>query len=98
MELLYKNVLQLTEDIEICLERGGSDISPLLSRWQKAFSQLPGAIPHQDLAGCTERIIACQERCVRLAMEKKKELQIEMQETRNRKKLHQAYGKHAVLR
>ena len=97
MESLYKDVLQLTEKIEGLLENGDGDIAPLLNEWQKAFSRLPDDLPHQDLAVWAERIIACQERCVGLAMEKKKELQTEMQETRNRKRLHQADGKHAVL-
>ncbi len=98
MESSYKEVLCLTGQIESLLESGEGDIVSRFREFQKAFSRLPAAIPHQDLAVWVERIIACQERCVSLAMEKKKELQAEMQETRNRKRLHQAYGKHAVLR
>ena len=94
MKSLYKDVLQLTGKIESLLENGDGNIASLLNEWQKAFSRLPGGIPSQDAAVMAERIIACQERCVGLAMEKKKELQAEMQQTRNRKRLHKAYGKH----
>lgn len=94
MESLYKDVLQLTEEIEDLLEQGDCDIASHLRKWQEAFSRLPDAPPSQDAAVLAERIIACQKKCVGLAMEKKKELQAEMQETRNRKRLHQAYGKH----
>jgi hypothetical protein len=97
MESLYKDVLQLTEKIESLLEHGDGDIAPFLIKWQEAFSQLPGEISSQDVATVIERIIACQERCVGLALEKKKEIQSEMQETRNRKRLHQAYGKHVAV-
>jgi len=94
MESLYKDVLQLTEKIESRLENGDGDIASLLSEWQEAFSLLPDALPNKDVAVWAERIVACQEKCVGLAMKKKKDLQVEMQETRNSKRLHQAYGKH----
>ena len=96
MKSSYQNVLQLTEKIESTLEGGDVDIISLLGKWQEAFGRLPQKIPSHDMAIFAERIVACQERCMLLALKKKKEVLAELLVAKNKKRLHQAYGKHAV--
>jgi hypothetical protein len=99
MESLHKNILELTEKIE---QQLGTDFDletllALLGERRKIFSKLQEAPVNPDTEAIIRQILASEKKCVALAMEKKKELKADLQETRNRKRLHQTYGKSIAL-
>ena len=97
MTYTYKDILNLSEQMEQLLVSGQlEDLPHLLIERQKVFDMLDSD-PQIEDGVFIEEILACEERCKALAVEKKKKLQKDMQTTQNSRQLHQAYGRHAAL-
>ena len=99
MKSLHENILDLTEKIEKQL---GADLDldtllVLLIERRQIFNKLLASPLSEESEVIIKKILASEKRCVALAMDKKKQLQTDLQEARNRKRLHQAYGKTMAL-
>lgn len=95
MTKAYDDFLALTEEIERAVIAEEYDkLAGLLEKRGDLFDnflQQPLRATEQFL----QRIIACEERCLVLATEKKAALQNELNGVRGQRKLERAYGRHA---
>ena len=95
----YQEILRLTEKIEQALMNGVSEsMASLVAERHAAFSRLQeGPTPGNPEDASVIRLIrAAEDRCVQLATAQKKQLAQEMRANNRAKKLHGAYGRHAL--
>ena len=91
----YESFLCLTENIErVVVAEDYDKLTELLEKRAEIFDSFLQQ-PLQETEQFLRRILACEERCLKLATEKKGILQKELQGVRNQQKLERVYGQHA---
>ena len=90
----YERFLSLTEEIEGVVAAEDYDkLTVLLEKRSEIFDNF--LQPLQATEQFLRRILVCEERCSKLAAEKKDALQKELGGVRGQQRLERAYGRHA---
>jgi len=90
----YDDFLLLTEEIEKAVGAEEYDkLTDLLEKRSEIFDNFLQQ-PLQATENFLQKILACEERCLALASEKKEALQNELKGVRSQQKLEQVYGQH----
>jgi len=101
---LYREILRITEEIESSLRNDSLELlDSLQEQREEMFSQLPLDIMPEEpekvarLIRLIRSIRSAESRCQKLAKVKKERIAAEMGQTGSAKKLHNAYGHHALI-
>lgn len=91
---VYDSFLSLTEEIEsVVVAEDYDKLAELLEKRSEIFDNFLQQ-PLQATEQFLQKILACEERCLKLAAEKKEVLQKELHGVRSQQRLEKAYGQH----